>query len=69
YIMNNLKEKGIEVVVYEPTLTDDYYLDFKIIKGLEDLKLQCDIIISNRISNELLDVVDKVYTRDLYNRD
>lgn len=69
YIMNNLKEKGIEVVVYEPTLTSDYYLDFKIIKELKDLKLQCDIIISNRVSDELFDVVDKVYTRDLYNRD
>ncbi|MFS1511151.1 nucleotide sugar dehydrogenase [Chengkuizengella sp. SCS-71B] len=68
-IMKRIKAKGIEVVVYEPSLEAEDFFHSKVIKDLNDFKRMSDIIVSNRISNEIKDVEEKVYTRDLFNRD
>ena len=68
-IMKRLKAHGIEVVVYEPVLTEETFYNSKVIKDLDEFKSMSDIIVSNRLSKELFDVEEKVYTRDLFNRD
>lgn len=68
-IMKRLKGHGIEVVVYEPVLTEETFYNSKVIKDLDKFKSMSDIIVSNRLSKELFDVEEKVYTRDLFNRD
>lgn len=68
-IMKRIKAKGIEVVVYEPTLAEEDFFGSKVMKDLEDFKAHCSIIISNRLEDELKDVSDKVYTRDVFARD
>ena len=68
-IMKRLKGHGIEVIVYEPVLTEGTFYNSKVIKNLDEFKSMSDIIVSNRLSKELFDVEEKVYTRDLYQRD
>lgn len=68
-VMKRLKAKGIEVVVYEPTLNEEEFFRSKVIKDFEEFKDMSDIIISNRFEPELQEVEEKVYTRDIFRRD
>jgi len=68
-VMKRIKAKGIEVVVFEPALSEDEFYNSRVIKDFDEFKKISDVIVANRLSDEIKDVVDKVYTRDLFSRD
>jgi len=68
-IMKRIVSKGIEVLIYEPLLKEDEFFNSNIVKSLSEFKKKSDLIVTNRMSDDLLDVIDKVYTRDLFNGD
>ena len=68
-IMRRLKAEGVDIVIYEPTLKEDVFAKTKVIHDLDEFKQMSDVIVANRYADELEDVMDKVYTRDLYFRD
>lgn len=68
-VMKRIKAKGVNVVIYEPFLNEEYFFNSKVLKSLDEFKKLSNLIVSNRMTDDLLDVKEKVYTRDLFGMD
>ena len=68
-VIKKIKEQNIKIIIYEPSINENYFLENKVVNNLNEFKRISDIIITNRYDNILSDVNDKIYTRDIYNRD
>ena len=67
--MKRIKARGIKVIIYEPTYHEERFFNSKVVNDLEEFKTTADIIVANRITNEIKDVQEKVYSRDLFGKD
>ena len=68
-VISILSSNNIQIKIYEPTLTDDVFNEYQVIQDLNEFKNTCDVIVANRLDDDLMDTIDKVYTRDLFTRD
>ncbi|MFP5423957.1 MAG: nucleotide sugar dehydrogenase [Gammaproteobacteria bacterium] len=68
-IMSRLNSMGIKIIIHEPVIEEKIYMGFPVVKNLEEFKSQSDVIVANRITSDLSDVVEKIYTRDIFGKD
>ena len=68
-VMKRLENNGVEVIIYEPTIYEKTFSNLKVVNNLEEFKSMSDVIVANRYNDDISDVLEKVYTRDLYFRD